>query len=227
MTSDKSNYSMSDAIEHGDVHSIKQRILSDPKYLHARDEDGDTPILLAACSSKLEIVELLIRHGANPNDCGNDGYNCLLMATESEEKESMAILKLLISAGASVLATGINGWTPLHMAASYGHVEKAKLFIDAGADIDQRTEIDGGHTPLMEAASRGWADVVRLLLENCADPSLRNHISRKSPLQMAQQGLQRVELAKLNNGQKNPDKKAVDYTEAIRILSEYTEENSA
>src|SRR4051794_2661725 len=80
---------------------------------------------------------------------------------------------------------GTNGWTPLHMAAASGQVDKARLLIEAGARVNQQTEIDGGDTPLMEAARSGHARMVQLLLDHGADPSIRNWISERTALEEA------------------------------------------
>mmetsp|Transcript_30464 Transcript_30464/g.73067 ORF Transcript_30464/g.73067 Transcript_30464/m.73067 type:complete len:478 (+) Transcript_30464:134-1567(+) len=37
-----------------------------------------------------------------------------------------------------------NGWTPFHEAARGGHIDAAKFLLDQGADINQRTNTDGG-----------------------------------------------------------------------------------
>ena len=42
---------------------------------------------------------------------------------------------------------------------------KARLLIEAGAEVDWRKNIDGEETPLMEAGWLGRAELVRLLLK--------------------------------------------------------------
>ena len=62
----------------------------------------------------------------------------------------------------------VDGTTPLHHTARYGHVECMALLLDAGAhrDLPDRRR---GFTPLLFAAANGHADAVRLLLEAKAD----------------------------------------------------------
>ena len=116
----------------------------------------------------------------------DDGYTCLLTAVESEASQSTEIVARLIEAGADIHFTGTNGWTALHMAAARGHVKKAQLLIDAGADANRRTNIDGDVTPLMEAASLGQPETVRLLLNHGADAFLRDIIHNRTALEMAE-----------------------------------------
>jgi len=68
-------------------------------------------------------------------------------------------------------------FTPLHSASSSNDVQKAKVLIDAGVNINAQCEY--GLTPLMIALCEGDGDfmgpeVARLLIESGADVSLRD-----------------------------------------------------
>jgi hypothetical protein len=63
-----------------------------------------------------------------------------------------------------------NGWTPLHWAAHYGHVEIARLLLQNGADVNVKSNgRNGGLTPLHCAACNGRVDILHLLVENGAN----------------------------------------------------------
>jgi hypothetical protein len=72
------------------------------------------------------------------------------------------------------------------MAAIRGRTEKARLLIDAGAQVNQRKEIDAQETPLMESAFVGRPEIVQLLLDNGADPMMRDTINNRTPREIAQ-----------------------------------------
>jgi ankyrin repeat protein len=55
------------------------------------------------------------------------------------------------------------GFTPLHHAAEWGHVELVRLLVDARADIEYKRST--AETPLHLAAQEGQLDVVRLLVD--------------------------------------------------------------
>ena len=176
----------SDALQRGDIDAIHERVVKDSSYVHQRDYVGDTPLLAAIAFGNLELMRFLLKHGADPNVEVDDGYTCLLTAIESDEDESSAIVGELIRAGADIHAIGTNGWTPLHMAAARGQIEKTRLLIDAGADVNRRKEIDASETPLMEAAFTGQPTTVRLLFAHGADPSIRDTIDNQTPLEIAE-----------------------------------------
>lgn len=64
------------------------------------------------------------------------------------------------------------GWTPLHYAATGGHLTTMRLLLDNHAYIDAASP--NGTTPLMMAAMYGTVDAVKLLIESGADPAVKN-----------------------------------------------------
>ncbi len=64
------------------------------------------------------------------------------------------------------------GWTPLHYAATNGHLDMMKLLLEHHAYID--AESPNGSTPLMMAAQYANAQTVQLLLDAGADPQIKN-----------------------------------------------------
>ncbi len=87
----------------------------------------DYPIHLAATSGHLEIVRLVLDHGASPNAHGGEGNFTPLHAANDVE-----ISKLLISRGAEVNARDDFGRQPIHNAAD--NLAMVKLLIAHGAD---------------------------------------------------------------------------------------------
>ncbi|MES2414350.1 MAG: ankyrin repeat domain-containing protein [Pseudomonadota bacterium] len=91
----------------------------------------------------------------------------------------------MIKKGADVNKTG---WTPLHYAATKGHLPLIRLLLENHAYID--ADSPNGSTPLMMASMYGTADAVKLLLDEGADAQLRN-----------QQGLTAMQFAQRVNRQ--------------------------
>jgi ankyrin repeat protein len=84
-------------------------------------------------------------------------------------KGQLALAKLLISKDADVNKTG---WTPLHYAATNGHVDVIQLLLDNHAFVDAASP--NGSTPLMLAAQYGTQQAVKLLLDEGAEPLQKN-----------------------------------------------------
>lgn len=66
------------------------------------------------------------------------------------------------------------GWTPLHYAATSGHLAIMELLLEHHAFID--AESPNGTTPLMMAAHYGTPAAVKLLLEAGADVRMKNQL---------------------------------------------------
>jgi ankyrin repeat protein len=81
----------------------------------------DYPIHLAAASGHLDIVRLLLDHGANPDAHGGEGQFTPLHSADDAE-----IAKLLISRGADVNARDDQGCQPIHNAAMPGYLENRR-----------------------------------------------------------------------------------------------------
>ncbi|CAG5093788.1 Similar to CG7457: Tonsoku-like protein (Drosophila melanogaster) [Cotesia congregata] len=81
----------------------------------------------------------------------------------------------LLAAGHPVDVRDHMGWTPLHEAANYGHIEIVQLLIDHGANVnDPGGPKCGNITPLHDAASCGHFSVMNLLIKHGADITLKS-----------------------------------------------------
>lgn len=62
-----------------------------------------------------------------------------------------------------------DGWTPLHLAAHFGHCQVAEMLLAHGADVNARATNDLGTTPLLWAILGQDVAAITLLLANGAD----------------------------------------------------------
>jgi ankyrin repeat protein len=81
----------------------------------------------------------------------------------------LANARRLVELGAQVNRPG---WTPLHYAATGGHVAMTRWLLEESAYID--AESPNGTTPLMMAARQARQSIVELLIAEGADPTARN-----------------------------------------------------
>ncbi len=116
--------------------------------------DGDTALLKACNGYKpefvTEIVEVLLKHGANPNlfTAGNDGplhYAAMF--------GHFGAVKLLVQYGAKINFKGSYKRTPLiYAAADAAMPEMVKFLIESGADLNAKNE--SGENALFELITR-------------------------------------------------------------------------
>lgn len=94
------------------------------------------PCTFAAVVSHPEIVEILIRNGADFNIATSDGTTPLHHVTRNGHKHARAIISALIRNGVDVNHADLRGKTALHMAAAWGRESLVRLLIRHGAEGD-------------------------------------------------------------------------------------------
>jgi uncharacterized protein len=104
-----------------------------------------TAIMRAAFSGDLELVKLLLAHGADPHIVSKDNETTLMAAAGTgfingyskgrSAAERLEVVKLLVQLGEDVNAADSYGITPLMVAANLGDVSIVQYLIDQGADL--------------------------------------------------------------------------------------------
>jgi hypothetical protein len=114
---------------------------------------GDTALHLAAAGHRAEVVDLLLRAGADSNAAANhrrsgplhyaaDGY---IVSPAWDEKRQVKTIRCLLDAGANINAPDKNGATPLHRAVRTRCAAAVKLLLKSGGDPQLRNK--PGSTP--------------------------------------------------------------------------------
>ena len=104
-----------------------------------------TALMRAAFAGDLELVKLLLAHGANPHILSSDRETTLMAACgtgfingyhrEHPPAERLEVVKLLVGLGEDVNAADSYGITPLMVAANLGDLEVVRYLIEKGADL--------------------------------------------------------------------------------------------
>ncbi|XP_030577937.1 kinase D-interacting substrate of 220 kDa B isoform X5 [Archocentrus centrarchus] len=134
------------------------------KEVDGRSDNGQTPLMLAAEQGSLEIVQELIRRGANVNLDDVDCWSALISAAKEGHVE---VVKELLENSAYIEHRDMGGWTALTWASYKGRVEVTKLLLEHGANPNTTGQQYSVY-PIIWAAGRGHADIVKLLLQNGA-----------------------------------------------------------
>lgn len=134
------------------------------------DQDGVTPLMMAANESDPNMLGFLLEHGAQVDAIDDDGNTALILASK---RGYTGNVNALIDGGADVnLAVTEEQWTALMWATIHGNLQVVPLLLAAGANVNAVTT--DGETSLMLAAAEDDINMVRLLLERGADKTLRD-----------------------------------------------------
>ncbi|MBE7382772.1 MAG: ankyrin repeat domain-containing protein [Leptolyngbya sp. SIO1E4] len=125
--------------------------------------DGHTPLLVAARDGLCEIVEMLLKAGADQTI--SDHYMKAVPLHKAAYMGHAAVIQVLSRfAGYSAVIdlTGPNnGYTPLHDAVWHGHLEAVQVLLETGARIDIRGH--DGKTPPDLANEYRYVKIAELL----------------------------------------------------------------
>ena len=130
---------------------------SDP---NAKNGEGGTALFEAIQANRIDLMALLLDHGADPN---LPGPKHPLWPSTYKPKA----LHLLLSRGADYnKCSGI-----MELAASINNAESISILLKAG--VSPNAKKDSTYTPLCSAIRDNRSDLVTLLLANGADPNLK------------------------------------------------------
>jgi ankyrin repeat protein len=137
---------------------VVQLLLAKGADVDAVGPDG-TALSLAAARESIELVELLLKHKANPNLEDFRGKRPLHNAARRGNER---IAELLLDHGADMNARMIGDETALHEAMKYRHLSLMQLLLERGADVNLET---AHGTILHQAEQQQREDAVKLLLK--------------------------------------------------------------
>jgi len=182
---------------------VEHLIVTYPRDIHAMGGVHVTALHTAIVKGNIEIMKLLLDHGADVAVLGCEDFTPLREASRRGRLDMMILLlerhadvntqdmygwtpltaasvegdlevvQVLLHHGAAVDFCDSDGWAALNSASRHGHLDITRLLLQNGAGVDSRT--NGGWTPLATASRRGHLDVVRLLLQHGAGVDTRNN----------------------------------------------------
>jgi ankyrin repeat protein len=151
------------AIRAGDAERVRELVDAQPELAAARGEDGVSAVLQAAYHGHTEIVDALL--DANP---------ALDVFDAAGVGRTRGLEELLDADAELVRSWSPDGFTPLHLAAFFGHEDAARALLERGADPNVVARHETIRVaPLHSAAAGAHAAIVRLLLDAGADPNAR------------------------------------------------------
>jgi ankyrin repeat protein len=158
-----------EAAKNADVTTVKALLQKKSTNPSEAAPDGATALHWAVNRNNLDLVDLLLRAGADVKATNRYGVQPISLAAENGNP---AIIARLLKSGADPNAALPGGETALMTAARVGNADAIKALLVAGAKVDWRDETRG-ETALMWAAAHNNADAIRMLIEFGADVNAR------------------------------------------------------
>lgn len=153
-----------DAIKAGDSSRVGALLDADASAANAKDQQGLSPLTVAAYHRQAAIIRMLEERGAE-----FDIFAAAMLGRTD-------LVNTLASGNRSLVrAYSQDGWTALHLAAFFGHSDTAAALLAKGAEVRSRSTNPMQNTPLHAAAAGRHSGVVKLLLDHGADINARQH----------------------------------------------------
>jgi ankyrin repeat protein len=153
-----------DHVKKGDLAGVQAALAEDPSLLDATNASGQSALLLAKYYRQEHVADYLL--GLGPR---LDVFNGAAAGRLSEAMQQIDNDPALLEAHST------DGWTPLHLAAFFGHAPLVDALLGRGAKIDSRSTNAMENTPLHAAAAGGHTEIVERLLKGGADPGAIQH----------------------------------------------------
>ena len=138
---------------------VERLLRATPGLIHEQ-ENGCSPILLAAYNNQLKLANFLAEKAV--------ALNIFEAAAAGRTNH---IIRILAHDPQLVNAYSDDGYQPLGLACFFGHLGTAQYLINAGARVNSPSQNRMKVAPLHSAAAGGHGKLVKLLLEHEADPN--------------------------------------------------------
>lgn len=167
------------AADNGHVEIAELLLADQATHISACDMTGDSATYLAARNNNPDMLETLLRHGADADQVHRDGMGLLHMPDLSSE-----IMRMLLQYGANPGQMDSAGNTPLSKAVKSRNFQHMVLLLICGAG-SMIGPADLEDDPLAVALHRQDEDILRLLLSYGVHSSFAIHLRGATVLHMA------------------------------------------
>jgi ankyrin repeat protein len=196
------------AAQEGNEGEVTRLLDEDPTLLERHDDEGETPLAVAAARGQLGVARLLVQRGANIED---QGWRRTALHYAAEEGHEEVVAFLL---GLGAQANVKHGWrkTPFILACENGHLGVVQMLVTHTGLHGLEDRDLNEKTALHHAAVNGHGEVVAFLLGKGAQASTRDQ-HKSTPLICACEisGLDVVRMLVQHTGGEGLDARNEDY----------------
>jgi ankyrin repeat protein len=149
-----------ESVKKGDLAAVRTGLAQNAGWLDKPNEAGQNAFVLAKYYRQEAVAEYLL--GLHPK---LDVFSLCIAGQEADALAEIDCNPALLEAHSG------DGWTPLHLAAFFGHAGLANALLDRGAAVDSRSTNPMKNTPLHAASAGGRLALVQLFLKRGANPN--------------------------------------------------------
>src|SRR3989454_9987747 len=179
------------AAQKNDLAKAQEILDRHPSLLRMRTPNG-TLVLTATFYGAADVVKMLLAR--TPEDALNL-YEASTVGNARRLKTILGQSRVRVNE-----STAEEGFTPLGLAAFFGHPAAVKVLLEYGADVNLKPPSRFANTAVDAAVSGDHADIVRILLAAGADPNPGGGAEYTPPPQAAMDGQLDVVRMLLDHG---------------------------
>jgi ankyrin repeat protein len=158
------------AVQSGNASKVEALLAADASLANAKNEKGQSAVLLAVYTGRTEIRDLLLARGV------------ALELHEAAAAGQLARVKQIVDQNQALAKSfSPDGFPVFALPAVFGHLEVAEYLLGKGADVNAAATNGTGYNALTGAVASGHTAIVAWLLANGADPNYR-YAAGYSPL---------------------------------------------
>ncbi|KAM4606154.1 ankyrin repeat and SAM domain-containing protein 6 isoform 2-T2 [Polymixia lowei] len=142
------------ALKLGNSQLVKEILEEDPAQVNSSNQEGASPLMMAAVSGQLEVVQLMVEKNAEiDKQDGVHGWTALMQATYHGNKD---VVKYLLNQGADVNLRAKNGYTAfdLVMLLNDPDTELVRLLASVCMQVDKEKVKHRGRASVTRSKSR-------------------------------------------------------------------------
>lgn len=160
------------------------KLLINPQNVNAQNKYGATLLHLSALRGNQELIEFLLKNGADP-EIRNKNGNLAIHLIPLNSPTNVDGFKLLVAKTKDINTPGLGGYSALDKASSMNRIDYVTVLLEKGANPNQPGQ--KGELALHLAAQFGYLDIVKLLVAKMSSDKINHKDAEgRTPLAMAQ-----------------------------------------